>query len=264
MHFSTPHWIITSSILLIGTVAPIWADSTSLTGTVRDFKYAGTPGGHPDFENALGADFGIVGPIGASLGADGKPVYDTVGSHPTTHGKTFFDQWYRDTPGVNASQSYTITLDKDPGTGVFTYSNPAFYPIDNQLLGNQGAPHNYSFTYELNTVFNYKGGETFTFSGDDDVWVYVNKKLAIDLGGVHTTGTQSISLDALANNYGLTSGNNYDLDVFFAERHTTQSTFRIDTTLALTPASVPEPSGPVILGFGMLMLSGLALRHRKA
>ncbi|HEY0133643.1 MAG TPA: fibro-slime domain-containing protein, partial [Nannocystis sp.] len=77
----------------------------------------------------------------------------------------------------------------------------------------------------------YTGGETFTFTGDDDVWVFINKKLVIDLGGVHGNTGGNVALDTL----GLSMGNTYTLDVFHAERHTVQSNFRIDTTICAVP-----------------------------
>jgi fibro-slime domain-containing protein len=87
------------------------------------------------------------------------------------------------------------------------------------------------------STFTYNGGEVFSFSGDDDVYVYINRNLAIDLGGVHGPEQLSVNLDTL----GLTIGQDYSLDVFQAERHTVGSTFRMDTTLQLV-ATPPDDS----------------------
>jgi fibro-slime domain-containing protein len=194
----------------------------TLTGTLRDFK-----DDHPDFEKFLGDDRGIVK---TDLGSDKKPVYASATTTPTTTGKANYDQWYRDVDGINLPSAFAITM-SDSGGGVFTYTNSEFFPLDGKGFGNQGREHNFHFTYELHTTFFYKGGEKFTFTGDDDLWTFINGKLAIDLGGVHGAEDSTIDLDARAGELGITKGNVYTLDFFFAERHTSQSTFRIDTTL---------------------------------
>jgi len=198
------------------------AGSHALGGVIRDFNDT-----HPDFEDGLADDRGIVE---ETLGVDGKPVYAGGTGTATTHGQEAFDQWFRDTPGVNLSAPYAITLEP-AGGGIYTYSNPEFFPIDDQLFGNQARPHNYHFTLEIHTRFQYRGGEVFTFTGDDDLFVFVNGRLAIDLGGVHGAESSTIDFDAMAGTLGITPGNAYDLDFFFAERHTTESNFRIDTTI---------------------------------
>jgi fibro-slime domain-containing protein len=80
--------------------------------------------------------------------------------------------------------------------------------------------------------FPYRGGEVFTFKGDDDVWLFVNGRLAIDLGGVHGVMTGTVDLDQSAASLGITPGQTYRMDIFHAERHTWASNFRIETTLA--------------------------------
>ncbi len=197
----------------------------NLTGVVRDFHDT-----HPDFEQLSGDDRGMVEP---TLGADGKPVYASATTTATTSGRANFDQWYRDVPNVNVPVLFAVPFTQLPN-GVSTYNNPAFFPIDNQGFGNEGRAHNFHFTFELHTEFIYRGGEVFTFTGDDDLWTFVNNRLAIDLGGVHVAQTQSVNLDTSATTLGLQIGQKYPLDVFQAERHTVQSQFRIDTTIAFT------------------------------
>lgn len=161
-----------------------------------------------------------------------------------------FDKWFRDVPGVNASRQLTLNMVRQGGTNIYTFNDrtdPAyansegFFPINGELLGNSGGStpsKNFHFTFELATEFVFKrgSGQVFTFTGDDDVWVFIDGKLVIDLGGVHGAISQSIELDRLA---WLQDNRPYQLKFFFAERHRTQSNFRIDTTLQLRTVDPP-------------------------
>jgi fibro-slime domain-containing protein len=196
--------------------------STVLLATVRDFK-----DDHPDFEKFLGAEQGIVM---AALDLEHKPVHAAPGPTAVTSGPANFAQWYRNVTGVNLEFQVPLQLAR-VSSGRYAYDSSAFFPLDNQGFGNQGRPHNFHFTTEVHTSFTYRGGETFTFRGDDDVWVFVNRRLALDLGGVHGAEEGSIDFDAQAGALGLTVGQTYALDVFHAERHTTESNFRVETSI---------------------------------
>ncbi len=165
------------------------------------------------------------------LGGDGKPVYAPAGATATVSGQASFDQWYRDTPGINMHFEQPLALTQtQPGT--YVYDNQAFFPLDGMGWPNTEIyGHNFLFTTEIHTSFTYHGGEHFQFDGDDDVWVFVNNKLALDLGGVHVAETGTIDFDANAAAFGMTVGATYPLAVFHAERHTDQSHFRMETTI---------------------------------
>ena len=253
---------LTSALASTGGQSGSGGDSgacAGLFGVVRDFKMGNLSDGHPDFQLPTPGRAAETGIVQSSLGPDGKPMYaHGDDSTATTSGQTHFNQWYNDVDAVN--MSYVVALrfitNTAAGNGVVTFSasinnsnrgadggakiaDSSYFPLDgagwnDEARGDDGKQHNFSFTTELHTSFTYNGGETFTFDGDDDVWVFINNKLAIDLGGIHEQLTASVNLDAQANALGIEKGKSYELAVFNAERHTTQSNFRIDTTMVFT------------------------------
>jgi len=210
-----------------------------LLGVVRDFQADYDIFETPD-ETHMGDDKGIVA---VALGADKKPVYAHTGATKTISGADAFNQLYRDVDGVN--MAYKLNLYFAQNGSVYSFASAAYFPVDGMGfdagvdpgLGGFGASNNFSFTTEIHTQFKYRGGESFTFAGDDDVWVFIDNRLAIDLGGVHTPETGVVQLDTL----GLTVGQTYAFDMFQAERHSEQSNFRADTDLDFVDCGTVVP-----------------------
>ena len=97
---------------------------------------------------------------------------------------------------------------------------------------------NQHFCFESHASFRYKKGLRFSFRGDDDIWVYIDNKLAVDLGGTHLAAPGYVDLDKfVGNSGGFTVGTEYDIDIFFCDRRTTMSNVRIKTNMFIKQTS---------------------------
>lgn len=262
--------LIGNSLLSVGAAVAFSqsasAASVNIPVTYRDFASGEKLGGTEKvFEGAIdivgGSTVVVPGLVGA--GSAGSPVTDAVldaGGWSAKYGGSKPSDLYKDTGYMTGKLNSSLTF-TETSPGIYSYSDTSFFPLDGLLGGNQGNSHNYHFSMEMHAVFTYVAGQEFNFKGDDDVWVYINGQLVIDLGGVHSAKSASIDLDTL----GLTAGNTYTFDLFFNERHTSLSTFSADTSIVFRPPppEVPEVSTAVSAA-GFALLGGMfLLRSRK-
>ncbi len=216
--------------------------SLRLASKLRDIDTA-----HPGFNKDVCHSWvgqGIwAGLVKNRLGPDGKPVLnDTV---QCLQKIDWFDAEHFSN-GYTNEKCYNLVLHKND-EGLYEYDTNEFFPLDsfkyldnnntipnpNNNLGNSTSGHNISFSMETGAEFEYRKGQKFYFRGDDDVWVYIDSQLVVDLGGIHAPAEGGVDLDTL----GLTPGKTYSFKLFFCERNCCGSSFRMVTSLNLRTSS---------------------------
>ncbi len=168
----------------------------------------------------------------------------------------------------------------DDGGSVAEVSTGVAYGMDGSLhtekaLTGKSTLHNFGFTSAVSYLFTYTSSmkATLEFIGDDDLYVFIGGKLALDLGGLHATAlgtiylangrikavtppvtrfdSEHITVDKTAAEFGLTDNGVYDIKIFHAERKPTGSTFKLTLSGFETRRSVCRSEcGDGVVAFG--------------
>jgi fibro-slime domain-containing protein len=242
----------------------------------KEVSPADTAGAHPHFNNMNGcsaqelgvqsvqADLDLTGPAdgGGFIGDNRTPKL--MAEMPPSLSKCYtpaerFSDWFSDKAGINRAFLADLRFQWDAAESAYVFDDKTFFPIDDGAVFTRVDPavgpfghlqtgtmdgvdlstHNYGFTLELHTGFAYHEGQgqRVSIQGDDDMWLFLNGKRVVDLGGVHQLQSAEVGLDSLKGALGLVDGMTYAFDFYFAERHTASSSCTIATNLAIGEAA---------------------------
>jgi fibro-slime domain-containing protein len=174
--------------------------------------------------------------------ANGDP---TCGFFPFDAGYTL-ELLYPDSvpPADWASVVGRALQDAEPSNATLPGCSNDLFQARGDSVKNGLAQRDMNYCFESHASFKYEPGQVFNFSGDDDMWVFINNQLVIDLGGIHPALPGRVDLDTITTPAKLVEGTIYPIDIFFCERNIRSSNVRLSTNIYFAQSSSAIYSDP--------------------
>ena len=102
-----------------------------------------------------------------------------------------FDRWFKSVEGKSESYTGALKLEYQADGAEFAFYHDEFYPLDGaefsdgDFVNDDGHNHLFSMNLAVPFMVLSSGEESFDIEADDDTFVFVGNKLALDMGGIH-------------------------------------------------------------------------------
>lgn len=130
------------------------------------------------------------GIVSYMLSEDYLPVAEG-GEMLSNRGLTDMSRWFDEVEGKSKSYNGVLKMNYRSNGAEFVFYKEEFYPLDEaefsrgDYVNTDGHNHLFTMNFAVPFMALLSGEEGFEIVADDDTFVYVGDKLAIDMGGIH-------------------------------------------------------------------------------